>query len=138
MESNKKPNTTIAISQQDLKRLESFVRKKGLSKKEFITVSLDFFERTGLDPVKHESPKAELEKVIKRIDQIIAFIKTQEKETIRPSFEAIVSSEERIKNDLSKILKIEHFNEFIRGFNSFAMETKNSLKLLNQSNHNEH
>lgn len=138
MESTKKPNTTIAISQQDLKRLESFVRKKGLSKKEFITVSLDFFERNGLDPVKHESPKAELEKVIKRIDQIVAFIKTQEKETIRPSFEAIVSSEERIKNDLSKILKIEHFNEFIRGFNSFAMETKNSLKLLNQSNHNEH
>ncbi|UHO37114.1 hypothetical protein H5J24_15280 [Chryseobacterium capnotolerans] len=76
--------------------------------------------------------------MIKRIDQIIAFIKTQEKETIRPSFEAIVSSEERIKNDLSKILKIEHFNEFIRGFNSFAMETKNSLKLLNQNNHNEH
>ncbi|WP_312297963.1 BfmA/BtgA family mobilization protein [Chryseobacterium sp.] len=134
METNKKPNTTIAISQQDLKRLEGFVKRKGISKKDFITISLDFFERTGLDPSKHESPKAELEKVLKRIDQIIAFIKTQEKETIRPSFEAIVSSEERIKNDLSKILKIEHFNDFIKGFNAFAMETKNSLQSISNKN----
>lgn len=134
MELNKKPNTTIAISQQDLKRLEGFVKRKGISKKDFITISLDFFERTGLDPSKHESPKAELEKVLKRIDQVIAFIKTQEKETLRPSFEAIVSSEERIKNDLSKILKIEHFNDFIKGFNAFAMETKNSLQLINHKN----
>lgn len=134
MELNKKPNTTIAISQQDLKRLEGFVKRKGISKKNFITISLDFFERTGLDPSKHESPKAELEKVLKRIDQVIAFIKTQEKETLRPSFEAIVSSEERIKNDLSKILKIEHFNDFIKGFNAFAMETKNSLQSINHKN----
>lgn len=134
MELNKKPNTTIAISQQDLKRLEGFVKRKGISKKDFITISLDFFERTGLDPSKHESPKVELEKVLKRIDQVIAFIKVQEKETLRPSFEAIVSSEERIKNDLSKILKIEHFNDFIKGFNAFAMETKNSLQLINHKN----
>lgn len=134
MEQNIARNTTIAISQKDLKRLEVFVRKKGISKKEFVTVCLDFFEKNGLDPTTHESPKAELEKVIKRIDQIISFIKTQEKETLRPSFEAIVSSEERIKNDLSKILKIEHFNDFIRGFNSFAMETKASLKSINEKN----
>lgn len=131
METKSTQNTTIAISKEDLKRLEEFVRRKGISKKEFITISLDFFERTGLDPTKHESSKAELEKVIKRVDQVIAFIKTQEKETLKPSFEAIVSSEERIKNDLSKILKIEHFNDFIRGFNAFAMETKNSLKAIN-------
>jgi hypothetical protein len=36
MESNKKPNTTIAISQQDLKRLESFVRKKDFRKKNLL------------------------------------------------------------------------------------------------------
>lgn len=133
MEPKNNTNTTIAISKKDLYRVEIFARKKGISKKDFLTASLDYFDKTGIDPTTHESPKAELEKVIKRFDQVIAFIKTQDKETLRPSFEAITTSEERIKNDLSKILKIEHFNDFIRGFNAFALETKNTLKTINEN-----
>lgn len=133
METKNNQNTTIAISKKDLHRVELFARKRAISKKEFLTSCLDYFDRTGVDPTTHESPKAELEKIIKRFDQVIGFIKTQDKETLRPSFEAITSSEERIKNDLSKILKIEHFNDFIRGFNAFAMETKNALKLINEN-----
>jgi hypothetical protein len=104
----KEKNSTVAISPDVAKKLAGFCQAKGITKKDFISLSLSYFERYGINPAKHESPAEEIEKLRKRLDQVIAFIRTQEKDKINPMFEAITATEVRIKNDLDTIAKISH------------------------------
>ncbi|HTO16404.1 MAG TPA: BfmA/BtgA family mobilization protein [Gelidibacter sp.] len=76
--------TTVTITQGDNEKLTRFCRANDISKKEFITLSLSYFEREGINPKSHESPKSEIEKVIKRLDHFFAFFKKQEQEFIKP------------------------------------------------------
>lgn len=46
----KTPNTTVAIDPQTTDRLNTFCQKYGITKKDYISMSLDFFEKTGLSP----------------------------------------------------------------------------------------
>jgi len=100
MLNNKNTNTTVAISPSENLRLANFCKRNEISKKEFISVALNFFEKNGINPKTHNDPKSELEKILKRIDQLFAFIKTQEKEYLRPSVQAIAATENRLKSNL--------------------------------------
>ena len=55
--------TRVTITQGDNEKLTRFCRANDISKKEFITLSLSYFEREGINPKSHESPKSEIEKV---------------------------------------------------------------------------
>ena len=94
-----KKNSTVAISQDDAKKLEKFCRSIGITKKDFIPLALDYFLKNGIDPAKHESPASEIQKLIKKNDQVIAFIRTQEKDMLRPMLEVFGTMAERIKSD---------------------------------------
>jgi hypothetical protein len=58
-----------------------------------------------------------MEKLRKRLDQVIAFIRTQEKDKINPMFEAIITTEARIKNDLDTVVKKENLQGLINVLN---------------------
>ena len=79
-------NSTVAISPDDAKRLEKFCKANRITKKDFISLSLSYFESQGINPAKHETPKAEREKVTKRLDQFFAFMKKQEQDILRPMY----------------------------------------------------
>ena len=103
--------TTVTITQGDNEKLTRFCRANDISKKEFITLSLSYFEREGINPKSHESPKSEIEKVIKRLDHFFAFFKKQEQEFIRPLVLDFAENknrqEEQFKNVLGNQLKLE-------------------------------
>ncbi|GEM_PF-3606402 len=67
-----------------------------------------YFEKHGIDPSKHSDSKSELEKITKRIDQLFGFIKTQEKDYLRPSVQSIVATEIRLKEQIGKIVLKEN------------------------------
>lgn len=46
----KKTNSTVAISPEVAARLDAFCKRTGMTKKDFISLSLDFFENTELTP----------------------------------------------------------------------------------------
>lgn len=46
----KQTNTTVAIDPQTTERLNAFCLKCDITKKDFISMSLDFFDKTGLTP----------------------------------------------------------------------------------------
>jgi len=83
-------NSTVAISSIDAKKLDKFCKVNGLSKKEFITASLNYFIKEGINPKTHESPNAELSKLNKRVDQLFGFIKKQEQDILKPILHEIV------------------------------------------------
>lgn len=103
----KKPNTprnsTVAVSPEIGKKLERFCASCGITKKDFISLSLDYFQRYGINPVKHESPAQEMQTLIKRVNQIVAFIRKQEQEALRPLCEATAVANTHIENVLSDL-----------------------------------
>ena len=106
MEENKQSsprNSTVAVAPEIGKKLDRFCASCDITKKEFVSLSLDYFERYGINPAKHESPAQEMQKLIKRVDQVVAFQRAQERDIVRPAMEAVMSTEERINNNIKRI-----------------------------------
>lgn len=65
------------------------------------------FEKYGINPVEHESPAQEMQKLIKRMDQVFAFLKKQETDLVRPACEALAGASTQITISLSSLLSEE-------------------------------
>jgi hypothetical protein len=118
----KKPNpprnSTVAVSPEIGKKLERFCSSCGITKKDFISLSLDYFQRYGINPAKHESPAKEMEKLIKKNDQVIGFIRKQEQDILRPMLEAITITEARIKANIESLVTSEKLDQFTQAVQS--------------------
>jgi len=98
---------TIGIPDEVHNKLKKYCDKTGLNLGEFVETSLQYFEKNGINPAAHESPATEMLKLIKRIDSVVAFIKKQESDLLRPMVESVSLSENRIQRELSSISKTE-------------------------------
>lgn len=59
----KTPLTTIAISQEYAKKLDEYLNGTGITRKEFVELSVDYFQRTGFDLRGEAFDLSPLEKV---------------------------------------------------------------------------
>lgn len=66
----KQRNSTLAIDLQTSLRLDIFSKKHGLTKKEFIQVALDYFERTGIDPLSDAIPNSDMDQIKQALSSI--------------------------------------------------------------------
>ena len=108
---NEKETTTVALSITDNQRLTEICKAYSIPKKDFIGIILNYLEINGINPKTHHAPKTELEKITKRINQLFAFIKTQEKDYTRPALEAVLATENRIQNSFSTLATKNDFDE---------------------------
>lgn len=99
--------TTVTIDKKTFAMLDKLAKANSVSKKEFLSCALNYFEKYGINPVQHESPAQEMQKLIKRCDQIIAFIRKQEQDILRPACEAINTTEARISSLLDRLATTE-------------------------------
>lgn len=99
--------TTVTIDQKTFATLDRLAKSNDVSKKEFLSCALEYFEKYGINPVQHESPAKEMQKLIKRCDQVIAFIRKQEQDILRPACAAISTTEARIERVLDKLATAE-------------------------------
>lgn len=123
---------TIAIDRKHDNILEKLCKIHKCTKKDFVCSSIVFFEKNNISPID-ESPE-QINKLHKKLDQVIAFIRTQEKEFLKPLCESIASTEERIKiylevlpskSDLKNISdKIQLVNSNIHENKSLLVQTK--------------
>lgn len=51
----KTSNSSIAVDIETTLRLEAYTKRLGITKKEYIAISLDYFERTGIDPRSNDT-----------------------------------------------------------------------------------
>lgn len=129
-------NSTVAVSPETGKKLERFCSSCGITKKDFISLSLDYFQRYGINPAKHESPAKEMEKLIKRNDQVIGFIRKQEQDILRPMLEAITTTEARIQTALDSIATSERLNQFIQAIQQNTEVQQDTRKKLIEAANN--
>lgn len=127
-------NTTVAISAKENIRLTDFCKRYDLQKKDFFKVALDYFEKNGIDPKTHLDSKSELGKITKRIDQLFAFIKVQEKEYLRPSVQAITTTEFRLNEKINTLATVNHLGQMPgkKFIDSCFVELKNEIIKMNE------
>ena len=65
----KTPLTTIAISQEYAQKLDEYLNGTGITRKEFVELSVDYFQRTGFDLRGEAFDLSPLEKVAGRLEQ---------------------------------------------------------------------
>lgn len=93
---------SIGITDTAHGKLKRYCERHGLGLGEYISASLTYFEKHGINPATHESPAAEMNRLIKRMDQVIAFIRKQESDLLRPMVEAVSVGEARIDKSLQQ------------------------------------
>ena len=104
--------TTVSVSIADNQRLTEYCDNYSIAKKDFISTILNYLESNGINAKIHNAPKTELEKIIKRIDQLFAFYKTQEKTFLRPALNSIISSDLLIKSNINSLIKKDDLSVF--------------------------
>lgn len=99
--------TSLGLPKYDSEDLEKFCKKIGCSKKDFVRISLNYFRAYGVNPMKNESPQIEISKIFKRIEDLFAFGKAQEKNVLIPTIKKLEENLLSLKGDKgeSKILE---------------------------------
>lgn len=123
MEKNSK--TTVAVERTTFTKLDRLAKANNVSKMEFLTHAINYFEKYGINPVEHESPAQEMQKLIKRMDQVFAFLKKQETDLVRPACEALAGASTQITISLSSLLSEEKFRRFLKENSELFIEVMN-------------
>lgn len=125
---NSPRNSTVAVSPEIGKKLERFCASCGITKKDFISLALDYFQRYGINPATHQSPAKEMEKLIKKNDQVIGFIKKQEQDILRPMVETVSTIEARMKQEYVTKADLQKLTDAIK--QSYDVVGQSYIKLL--------
>lgn len=117
--------TTVAVERTTFTKLDRLAKANNVSKMEFLTHAINYFEKYGINPVEHESPAREMQKLIKRMDQVFAFLKKQETDLVRPACEALAGASTQITISLSSLLSEEKFRRFLKENSELFIEVMN-------------
>ena len=121
----KDSKTTVAVERTTFAKLDRLAKANSVSKMEYITHAINYFEEYGINPVEHESPAQEMQKLIKRMDQVFAFLKKQETDLVRPACEALAGASTQITISLSSLLSEEKFRRFLKENSELFIEVMN-------------
>lgn len=121
----KDSKTTVAVERTTFTKLDRLAKANNVSKMEFLTHAINYFEKYGINPVEHESPAQEMQKLIKRMNQVFAFLKKQETDLVRPACEALAGASTQITISLSSLLSEEKFRRFLKENSELFIEVMN-------------
>ena len=94
--------TTVNIKKEYQKELRKMSESWGMSQVEFLNNAIWYFKKTGINPQSPLfSPKEEIAKLDKRLDQVIKFLRHQEKDKLTPLLDEIIIAERRLKESLA-------------------------------------
>ena len=108
---------TIGVSEVTAQDLAKVASKNKVSRDMVISKMLTFFQTYGIDPFNYEAPHEEMTKIIKRFDQMFAFIKKQEKDMLVPTLTRLATKEDHVTqgeiylsnmNELLRLLRVEN------------------------------
>ena len=88
----KKPEkTTISISGETSERLELYCKANGILRKDFVSLALDYFERTGFDLKSNALDYSPLEKIIGELKEVKTTMQTSNMgtEAVRQLLQAV-------------------------------------------------
>lgn len=112
----KTKNTTVSVTTEARDKINQLAEDQNLSQREMVTRIIESYQRenggdrvpSGMDPPNMMQMISEnLDKVIKRDDRVIAFIKEQEKVLLNPILQTVQSMDARIKQLVTILSNLE-------------------------------
>lgn len=96
--------TTTNIGVDELKHLKKLALKHKLRQVEFINASISYFRKTGINPSEEiYSPREEIERLTKRVDEVIRFMQVHERQKLSPLTERLILLDKRINESISNL-----------------------------------
>jgi hypothetical protein len=118
--------TNIGLVQRD--RLKLLSRKHGVSQVEFINACVEYFHKSQVNPLEPIlSPKDEIAKLTKRVDQVVRFIRTQEEKKLDPLLNNLIIVERKFQEMLGQSLTRKDYN---KAYVSLGEQLSNSINTL--------
>lgn len=129
---SKPEKTTISISGETSERLEIYCRANGILRKEFVSLALEYFERTGFDLKSNALDYSPLEKIIGELNEVKATMQTSNEgtEAIRQLLQAV---REQTAKQLPAPELIAQATEAKAKAESLAAERAKDLQLLQEN-----
>jgi SOS-response transcriptional repressor LexA len=90
----------MSMRQKTAKKFQIWSEQNGVSQLNFMDAVKDYLEKNGVNPLKHESAQAELQKMSKRVEQLVKYFTEQELKMVRPMYEAMMASDVRIRENM--------------------------------------
>ncbi|MDR2814877.1 MAG: hypothetical protein LBB79_09550 [Prevotellaceae bacterium] len=90
--------TTVTIEKNVATKLEQLSKSTNATKKEYLARALAYFEKSGINPVENENPKAEMEKIGQRMGR--------EQENISEAIVQLSADITLLRRDIYVIFKI--------------------------------
>jgi len=107
MKTKGKPTTTVCVESSDRDAIKEFADGLNLSQREMVTRLIETYRTTiekqdnaaGTGPPEDvlAALREDLDKVLKRDDRIVAFIREQEKNLLKPILQTVQSTDARLK-----------------------------------------
>jgi hypothetical protein len=121
---------SVGLTDEAHGKLKKYCERNDLGQGEFISAALVYFAKNGINPATHESPAAEMSRVIKRVGEVIGFIRKQESDVLRPMLEAVSTSEARIDKSLQQVATAKRLDELAGHFEKVIVDMYNVLEFL--------
>lgn len=110
--------TTVNLDKASQKELKKLSRSWGMSQVEFLNHAIWYFKKTGINPNSPIfSPKEEMAKLDNRLNQVIKFLRHQEKEKLTPLLDEITIAERRLKENLATSITQNELNTITNSLN---------------------
>ena len=107
MKTKEKPTTTVCVESSDRDAIKKFANGLNLSQREMVTRLIESYrsnlgqgdDTAGAGPPEDvlAALREDLDKVLKRDDRIVAFIREQEKILLKPILQTVQSTESQLK-----------------------------------------
>lgn len=115
----KTPLTTIAISQEYAQKLDEYLKGTGITRKEFVELACDYFQRTGFDIRGEAFDLSPLEKVAGRLEQSAKIMEQANEgtEAVKQLLQLVreqtamqkeLPAPDLLKNALDRVNELEH------------------------------
>lgn len=120
--------TTTNIGTSELKSLRQLAKKHNLTQVDYINKSILYFKKTGINPAEEiTSPREEINKLNNKVESVIKFIRTQEKQKLNPLLDELITISRKLNDQIEDQLKSSEFNKQIKSI--FEAQKEHTEKL---------
>jgi cell fate (sporulation/competence/biofilm development) regulator YlbF (YheA/YmcA/DUF963 family) len=112
----------IAVDDNTHKEAKKLSKTLDISLGELVQHSVVYFKKTGINPsnADNESPIKAIKELDKHIGQIVAFIRTHEKEKLNPLLEYLIIISKQLDDSIKKLPTAERFEDVFTAVNRHA------------------
>lgn len=129
--------TTTNIGVEEQKHLKKLAAHHKLKQVEFINASISYFKKTGINPAEEIfSPREEIEKLTKRVNEVIRFLQVHEKQKLAPLLERLLLLERKLSDAYTNVISKNDLEPLKSMLNQVGhLISKNNTLLSDQSDY---